>query len=85
MADKPVTLGTVLRLALACLAVGLVLTFLGVTPVDLLESVTGAAAKLWDWSRSVLGWAGSYMLLGALVVLPIWLARRLWRRLHRRT
>ena len=84
MADKPVTVGTVLRLALACLAVGLVLAVLGVTPADLLDSVTGAAARLWELSRSALGWAGSYMLLGALVVLPIWLVRKLWRRLNRR-
>ncbi len=83
MASDRITVGTVIKLAIACLAVGLVLATLGVTPADLLARVTGLAGSLWDMSRDALGWAGSYMLLGALVVLPIWLARYLWRRVNR--
>ncbi len=84
MAKDRVTVGTVIKLALACLVVGLILSVLGVTPADLLEKVSGLALGLWDAVRGTLGWAGSYMLLGALVVLPIWLARYLWRRMNQR-
>jgi len=64
-------LGTVFRLALASLVVGLALAALGWTPADLLERVGGLARGLWTVSRDALGWAGSYMLLGAIVVLPL--------------
>lgn len=78
-------LGTVLRLALASLVVGLVLAALGWTPADLLDRMGGMLRSLWRMSSDALGWAGSYILLGAMIVLPVWLARVLWRRLqHRR-
>ena len=84
MARDRVTIGTVIKLALASLVVGLILAALGVTPADLLARVSGMAQGLWEAARGVLGWAGSYMLLGALVVLPIWLVRYLWRRMSGR-
>ena len=62
--------------------VGLVLAALGVTPAGLLTRVSAMAQGLWDAASGLLGWAGSYMLLGALVVLPIWLIRYLWRRMN---
>ena len=80
MARKRVTVGTVVRLALASLAVGLVLAVLGVTPVDVLEGASGVVKGAWDAVSGVLGWAGSYVLLGALVVLPVWLVAYLWGR-----
>jgi len=80
LARKRVTVGTVIRLALASLAVGLVLAALGVTPVDVLESATGLAKGAWEATSGVLGWAGSYVVLGALVVLPLWLIAYLWGR-----
>ena len=78
------TLGTVLRLAVASLVVGLVLAALGWTPADLLDRMGGMLRGLWQLSSDALGWAGSYMLLGAMIVLPIWLARLLWKRLQQR-
>lgn len=84
MSSARSTLGTVARLALASLVVGLVLAALGWTPADLLDRMGGMLQGLWRMSSDALGWAGSYMLLGAMIVLPIWLARYLWRRLQRR-
>ncbi len=83
MAKDRVTVGTVIKLALACLVVGLLLAALGVTPSDLLSKVSGFAQGLWAGAQDLLGWAGSYMLLGALVVLPIWLVRYLWGRMNK--
>ena len=83
MATNPVTFRTFIKLILASLVVGLVLAGLGITPADLADRAIGLASSLWQLSRDVLGWAGSYILLGALVVLPIWLVRLLWRRANR--
>jgi hypothetical protein len=83
VAKDRVSLGTVIKLALACLVVGLILAALNVTPADLWARVSGMVMGLWRAAQGLLGWAGSYMLLGALVVLPIWLVLYLWRRMNR--
>ena len=85
MAKDRVTIGTVVKLAAACLLVGLALAALDVTPADLLSKASRLVAGVWDATQGLLGWAGSYMLLGALVVLPLWLARYLWRRVNARS
>jgi hypothetical protein len=84
VSSKGVTVGTVIKLALASLLVGWLLSVLGVTPADLMAKFSGLATGLWAGSRDFLGWAGGYMLLGALVVLPVWLAVYLWARLRAR-
>lgn len=73
---------TALKLALLSLAVGLVLAALGLTPGELLDRAMALASGLWELASGALGWAGSYMLLGALVVVPVWLASALWKRLR---
>jgi hypothetical protein len=70
-------LSTILKLGLASLAVGLVLSFLGVTPEDLLRRATGLLQGGWEAARGFLAWAGGYILLGALVVVPLWALARL--------
>ena len=84
MAESRSAIGTVVKLALACLGVGLVMAMLGVTPADLVEDVAGVAMRAWKLSSELLGWAGPYMLLGAMVVLPIWLLRLVWKKLSAR-
>lgn len=69
------------KLIVASLLVGLVLAALGVTPADLLARASAMAGGAWSAVSDLLGWAGSYMLLGALVVLPVWLVRLLWKKL----
>lgn len=78
MSSKRVNIGTVIKLAIASLVVGWVLSVLGVTPADVMAKFSGLANGLWAGSRDFLGWAGGYVLLGALVVLPIWLALYFW-------
>lgn len=84
MSSKRVTVFTVLKLLLACLVVGWLLSFLGVTPQDLMAKFSGLASGLWGSARDFFSWAGGYMLLGALVVLPVWLVLYLWARLRAR-
>ena len=74
-----VTLATLIKLLLACLVVGAVMSWLGLTPQAFWRTVRDffveglESARL--WAGSVLG----YVLIGAVVVVPIWLARWVWR------
>ena len=82
MSSKKITLGTVLKLAVASLVVGWLLSMLGVTPQDLMAKFSALGSGLWGTARDFLGWAGGYTLIGALVVLPIWLVLYVWGRLR---
>ena len=82
MSRKKVTVGTVIKLAVASLIVGWLLSMLGVTPQDLIAKFSALGSGLWHTARDFLGWAGGYMLIGALVVLPIWLVLYVWGRLR---
>lgn len=76
---------TILRLVLASFLVGLALAFLDITPHELfalLRRLAGElAADFWSW----VSWALSYVLVGAVVVVPLWLLGLLWRMLRRRS
>ncbi len=83
--------GTLLRLLFASLVVGLVLAWLDLTPDNLLERITAALVWATDMVRALLGDlvdSGSdligYVLMGAVVVIPIWLLSQLWRALRRK-
>ncbi len=68
-------LGVIIRLLLLSIAVGIVLSVLGITPQNFLERLNTIITNIYnlgfDAFESILG----YLLLGAMVVIPIWLAR----------
>ena len=68
-----ITGSTIIKLLIACFLVGFVLAFFSIDPRDLLTSVVQLAKSIAQWSVSVFGDAISYILLGAVVVIPIWL------------
>lgn len=72
MTAPRVTLGTVFRVLLVCFLVGLVLSFLDVDLRNLFHDIVGLVRRLVELSADFFGWAISYVLLGAAVVLPIW-------------
>ncbi len=75
---------TLFRLLLASLAVGLLLSVFDVRPEELLrnlgDNVRGIFASVVDLVR----WAIPYILLGAVIVAPIWLGITVLRALRRR-
>lgn len=75
---------TVVRLALICLAVGLILAFLDVDPVGLMRNFPEAVQALFEVLADMIGWAAPYVVLGAVVVVPIWLVLFLLRMARRR-
>ncbi len=63
----------ILKLAIASVIIGVVLSFFGLNPNDLYEAVM----KLWRWiSFDVLDKVLRYLALGAIIVVPLWLLSR---------
>jgi hypothetical protein len=71
-------------LLVLCFVVGVVLTFLGATPRTIFSDLWGALVGAWGMVVDTLAWAMPYILLGAMVVVPIavvsWLLRLARRR-----
>lgn len=77
-------LGTVVKLLLASLAVGLVLSALNITSKEVFDRIGELARYAVDTGGDLVAWAFGYIVLGAAVVVPIWLVIALFRRLRRR-
>lgn len=73
------TLGIVLRLVVLSLIVGVVLSALGITPQNLFYTLNVLARRLYDLGFGAIDWILQYILVGAMVVVPIWLIARLVR------
>lgn len=78
-----VTAGTIARLLVASLAVGMVMAFLGLTPREIVSYATGFARDAVENAQAWLGAFVSYVLLGAVIVVPIWLASVLLKSFRR--
>ena len=70
-----ITFGTIARILLASLAVGMAMAFFEVQPADLLSWLTTGVSDALANAGAWIGWAVKYVLLGAVVVVPIW---RVW-------
>jgi hypothetical protein len=78
-------LGTVVKLLLASLAVGLVLSALNITSSKEVFARIGELARYAvDTGGDLAAWSFGYIVLGAAVVVPVWLVIALFRRLRRR-
>lgn len=71
-------LPTMTKLALACVAVGILLAIFGVDPYSIWENFLDTALQIWDMGFDLVDWALKYLLLGAIIVIPIWAISRLW-------
>lgn len=69
-------LSVAFKLVILCIAVGAVLTWLDVTPWDLIANARDALYDLFRRGRHVMGDLFSYLVVGAVVVVPIWLILR---------
>lgn len=75
---------TLFRLLLASLVVGLLLSVFDFRPEELLRGLGDVTADSFGSVVALVRWAIPYLLLGAVVVAPIWLAMTLWRAVTRR-
>lgn len=79
-----ITLGTIVKLLIACFVVGLMLSMLEINPQDVLRWLVDLVKGIVEWSVSVFGKAMTYILIGAVLVIPIWLIVQLWRAINGR-
>ncbi len=75
---------TALKLVAACLLVGMVMSWLSIDVLDYLRSLGQAAHYVVENASGVFKTGAEWALLGAIVVLPIFLARLLFTRAKRR-
>lgn len=71
-------LGVVLRLALISIVVGIVMSALGISPQNFVYRVRQLIQRIYDLGFDSIEWLLQYLMLGALVVVPIWLISRLF-------
>jgi hypothetical protein len=56
--------------------VGVVLSALGLDPFDIVRSIQRLIQSIWDMGFDAFRWLWRYFLLGAVIVIPIWLILR---------
>lgn len=71
-------LATIFKLAVASVAVGIVLAILGIKPIDLWRDFLDTAIRVWEMGFEAIDWSFQYLVLGAIVVVPIFIVVRLW-------
>lgn len=76
-------LGVLVRLLIMSFVVGLVLTVLDVNPNDIIIWIENRLRYLTSFGFETFEEVGAIMLLGAVVVVPIWLALRILRLIGR--
>lgn len=64
------------RLILLSILIGVVLAAFGLDPWNILESVRELLRRIWNLGFDAIGWVWRYFLLGAVIVVPIWLIMR---------
>ena len=72
-------LSVIFRLILLSILVGVILEVLGLDPWNIIESLRTLVLRIWDMGFDAVRWLWRYLLLGAAVVLPVWLIVRLIR------
>lgn len=69
--------GVIVRLVILSVVVGIVLSALGITPDNLFYRLGLLVERIYNMGWGAVQWALGYFLLGAIIVIPIWLVARL--------
>jgi Domain of unknown function (DUF6460) len=72
-------LSVIFRLILLSILIGVILQVLGLDPWNIFDSLRRLVLHVWDMGFDALRWLWRYLLLGAAIVVPIWLIVRLMR------
>lgn len=68
-----ITIGTVIKLLLASFIVGMALAYFEVSPADLIVWAQQSFTEFAGNASKHVQWALTYILLGAVIVVPVWL------------
>jgi Family of unknown function (DUF6460) len=70
---------TIVQLIVWSVVVGVIFSALDITPRNLVERLGFIVRRIYDLGFGAFHWAFQYFLLGAVIVVPIWLVMRLLR------
>ena len=70
-------LSVIFRLILLSILIGVILQVLGLDPWNIFDSLRRLVLHVWNMGFDALRWLWRYLLLGAVIVVPIWLIVRL--------
>ena len=69
----------IIRLVILSIVVGIVMAALGITPANLFHKLNLLAGRIYDMGFGAFEWALGYFVVGAIVVVPIWLLARMFK------
>ena len=72
-------LSVIFRLVLLSILIGVILEVIGLDPWNIIDSVRRLILHIWNMGFDAVRWLWRYFLLGAVLVVPIWLLVRLAR------
>ena len=70
-------MSVIFRLVLLSILIGVILEVLGLDPWNVIDSLRRLILRIWDMGFDAVRWLWRYLLLGAALVVPIWLIMRL--------
>lgn len=73
--------GVLVRLVLLSIVVGFILHAANIDPEDIFHSMEELIQRVWHMGLAPIRWLWRYFLIGAVIVIPIWLLVRLTRSL----
>lgn len=73
---------TLVKLVIISVVVGFVMTMLGLSPWDLVRWIEHGVGDLWRSGFAAIGRVGDYLLVGAMIVVPVFILLRIlnWRK-----
>src|SRR6516164_2136389 len=72
-------LSVIFRLILLSILIGVILEVLGLDPLNIIDSLRRLLLRIWDMGFDAIRWLWRYLVLGAAIVVPVWLIIRLSR------
>jgi Family of unknown function (DUF6460) len=70
-------LAVLVKLILLSILIGVVLSAIGLDPWNIFKSLRRLVLGIWDMGFDALRWIWQYLLLGAVIVVPIWFIMRI--------
>ena len=72
-------LSVIFRLVLLSILIGVILEATGLDPWNIIDSLRRLLVRVWDMGFDAIRWMWRYLVLGACIVVPVWLVIRLSR------
>lgn len=73
---------TFVKLVILSVVVGFVMSMMGLSPWDLVRFIDDGIREIWRSGFKALGRVGDYLLVGAMIVIPVFIVLRIlnWRK-----